>query len=130
MSWLSDKVNPTSPALMGPDAQPRLLVLVKIVVAAAVLGAIYWFLCFRFANALETWQIVLVCLAIPLYCFLCYHFRPDPDAYDDHSVLRPHRVDRQDIQSLLVATWPGRFVAQTILDFLTLIRHARDRSSP
>ena len=130
MGWLTEKVNPTSKALVGPDAQLRVWVIIKFPISIGVIVGLYYLL-YRWEIFEQGIGPMLIAIIFPpAYCIGGYLFRPNLDEMEDENPFRVQGVTSQDAMWWMVFLWPGRFVAQTFVDIFTLVRYAGTKPKP
>lgn len=125
MNWLSDKINPAGPADLGSQAQPRISVILKLLVVLVVLATLYWAI-WHFPRPRKS--AIALSLLIPAYCVYARLVSPNP--FDRDAILDAE-PDGPGIWEMRFKAhcFPGRFVAQTLIDTAVLVRHAGTSSA-
>ena len=138
--WLGESYNPgdIGDVEFGASERPprsRFAVLLRCLVAWSLLGTVYC-LIFASLSRVDTQAIVITLLVTVIYLALGYFVHPRPDTsnlgwlggFFDHPFRYSDDINRS-LFVLRILLWPGRFIAETVVEFPILLaksrRHAR-----
>lgn len=137
LEWLGESYNPgpIGEVEIGgqPRARARWAVVACFVVAAALLTA--WAYVVLYVWQVRSWEWLAVSASVTLaYLLLGYWVHPSPDMENlgmlggllDHPFRYSDDLNRL-LLFLLILLWPGRFIAESIVDTFLLCRFAARR---
>ncbi len=139
--WLGESYNPgpTGTVDVGYRSRPdrsRLAVLVCLVLTLILLGIWVYFI-LGICQVTSPTGLIGLALGTLLYLVLGYTIHPQPDMSNigwmgglmDHPFRYSDDVNRFLI-FLVIFLWPGRFMAESIVDTGSLLMHVREHEKP
>jgi len=137
LEWLGESYNPGSIGGIEIGGRPRersrFAVVACFVVAAALLTG--WAYVVLFVWQVRSWEWLAINAGATLvYLLVGYFIHPAPDTENlgmlgglfDHPFRYSDDLNRH-LLFLLIILWPGRFIAESIVDTFVLCRHAQER---